>query len=203
MKTLLSLVSITLLLNVIPVALAQESANNTVVTTSPTPAKTTLRADIQAAKAAFQEKVSAIKDARKQALIEKIDTTLANNNTERTTRMQQSLATLAAILDRVGTRAASLSTPHDNITNAITTARNDITSAQTAVTTQAGKTYTMQITTDDTLRQAAQATIQQFRTDITATHQAVVSAQQAVLQAIHLLMQSESATLTPTALPTQ
>lgn len=135
----------------------------------------------------FKEKVAALKDQRKKTIVERVDERIPEINSNRTTQMSNALARMNDILDRISTKAAALKAQGKNTTaldQAITTARNAITTSQTAVNTQAGKTYTISITTEDTLKTTVGATLKQLTTDLQATHKTVIAAREAVRKAI-------------------
>lgn len=181
-----------LLLSITPVAFAQ--INLAVTSTSPT--RATLREELhtnrQAARDAFKQKLTTIKDERKQALVEKIDTSMQEINSRRTTQMTAALTRLSTIIDHVASKAG------DNVEAkaAVATAQTAIATAKQAVAAQLAKDYVITITGETTLGQAVKTTIQSLRTDLQATHAIVVSAQQAVIQAIKFVQKEQQ--ITPT-----
>lgn len=137
------------------------------------------------ARNAFKEKLSLIKDTRKKTIVDKVDTHIQEIETKRTTQMNEALTRLTTILDRVSTKVTT-TTPQSS-KDLISTARMKIETAKTAVETQKNKDYVIQITTDASLAQAVKATLQTFTTDIRTTHQTVVDARSAVIEAIKSL----------------
>lgn len=118
----------------------------------------------------FKAKLQTIKDARKKALVEKIDTKLANMNVKHTDRFTQVLSNLQTLLDKI-TQASGVDG---------TTAQAAIDAAKVAVENQAAKTYTITISTETALRSDVGAVTSQLRQDLTATHKTVIDAKQAV-----------------------
>lgn len=170
---------------------------------TPTPSlrsqiKTQLQTLNQDARDQFKTKLAQIKDAHKQTIVSRVDTRIQTINTKRTKEMLDSLDRLSTILDRAVAKGASL-TPVPSQEAVTTTARDKITASQTAVTAQQAKQYVIALTTDDALRQNVTATLLTFKTDITATHQSVLDAKEAVITAIKSL---EPAETTPTNTPT-
>jgi len=158
--------------------------------------KPTLQAQRQDARQDFKDKLAQIKDARKQTLVNKIDTRIETINTNRTQAMSKSLTQLSAILDRVVSKSATL-TPAPTM-DKVTLAKEKLSAAQTAVTAQAAKQYVISITNDSTLKTDVMTTLTTFRTDITATHKTVLDAKQAVIDAIKSLEPEEKTSTTPT-----
>lgn len=148
--------------------------------------KSDLKDKMQQAREEFKTKMAAIKDQKKQQLIANLDARIATMNKNRTSEMSDRLDRLTLILGKISTKEASLKTEGKNTTTLasdISAAQAAIDAAKTAVTNQAAKDYTMNITTDAALKNAASATIQQYKTDITAVFLKVKAAHQAVVKA--------------------
>jgi len=156
-------------------ALAQTSTQNQSL-------RNDLREARTSARVAFRAKLAQIKDTRKQALVDKIDTHIQEINTRRTTQMSEALIRLTAILDRINTKATA-STSQTSL-DLITDARTKIVTANTAVDAQKDKDYVVQITTDSLLGQAVKTAFQSFSSDINTTHQTVVDARLSVIESI-------------------
>lgn len=116
----------------------------------------------------FRVKLQTIKDQKKKALVERIDTKLNNVNIKHTDRFAQVLSNLQTILDKMSGDADK------------TNAQDAIDTAKAAVAAQAAKTYTITITSETSLRSDTGAVTSQLRLDLSATHKAVVDAKQAV-----------------------
>jgi len=159
----------------------------------------TLKSDYQQAKSsartAFKEKLSQIKDTRKQAIVDKVDSRIQEVNTKRTTQMSEALIRLTTILDKVSTKVTATTSPAAK--DLLTTARTKIATAKTTVETQKSKEYVFQITSDATLGQVVKTTLQTFSADMSATHKTVVDARSAVIDAIKAI-QTENTSVTST-----
>ena len=186
MKTLASISSLlALFLFLTPVASAQINPG----AISGTPTRTVLKQELltnrQATREEFKQKLAALKDERKQAIVEKIDTAMQQINSRRTAQMTAALERLSEILDRIADKAGD----DPSVATAITNAQTAITTAKQAVETQQTKDYIITITGETTLGQTVKTAIKSLRTDLEATHATVKTAQQAVIQVAKLVMQ--------------
>lgn len=116
----------------------------------------------------FKAKVAEIRDQKKKALVERIDTKLANANLKHTDRFAQVLSNLQAILDKMSTDVDK------------TGAQSSIDLAKAAVEAQAAKTYVITISTESALKLDVGAVTSQLRLDLVSTHKLVIDAKQAV-----------------------
>lgn len=163
-------------------------------------AKSELKDKTSEARDDFKAKVSAIKDEKKKQIINNLDLRIGTINTNRTNEMTKILERLTTVLGKISTKEAALKSEGKNTTKLaadITSAQSAIDAAKQAVTEQAAKTYTMNITTDTALKSAASTTIQQFMTDMKAVRTKVLAAQQAVVKAYKDLGQLMGVTPTP------
>ena len=134
-------------------------------------------------KEVFQQKLAAIKDAKKKILVQKINDKIADLNKRATNKMSLGLTNISTILTNLDTRAKNMKTAGKDTTAydaASLKAKNAITTAAAAVSAQAAKTYTVTITTEGALKINVGATVSQFRLDLVAVHKLVVDAKQAV-----------------------
>lgn len=153
----------------------------------------------------FKAKISAIKDEKKQQIVTNLDSRIAAINQKRTTELSERLDRLTSVLGKISTKEATLKSEGKDTTKLasdITSAKSAIDAAKQAVTDQAAKVYTMNITTDATLKTAASTTIQQFMTDMKAVRAKVLAAQQTVVKAHKDLGQLMGVTPTPTSTAT-
>ena len=134
------------------------------------------RAEIETERNQFKIKVQAIKDQRRKTLVQNIDARIAEVNKRITDNFTDTLNRLQTYITK-----ASQATQDPKVLSDINNAQDAINLAKTAVSNQAGKVYTMQITDDLSLRLNAQTTVGQFRQDILATYKTVVDAKTAVL----------------------
>lgn len=130
---------------------------------------------IQERKDLFKERLQTIKDARKRLLTQTLDEKIAAANAKHTARFSDVLTRLQEALDKI---KPDVKDP--KILSDIKTAQSKIDLAKAAVTSQAAKVYTIEITDEATLRKNVGATISQFRKDLMQVHKLVVDAKQAV-----------------------
>lgn len=141
-------------------------------------------------KGAFQRELSLIKDTRKQAIVDKINTDCQTVNQRRTTVMTDMLARLSLILTNVSNRSASAAASGKDTTsvdNAVATAQTAIADAQTVVAAQAGTTCTITITGDSTVKSDVGKGISALQQALQVVYQKVLLARKAVSDAIHAL----------------
>lgn len=151
-----------------------------------------VKADIRAN---FREKLIQIKNTQKQKIVGRIDERITSSNTKRTAQMEDALNRMSTILDKLDTKIAT-STPPQSTKDIVSTAHTQIDSAKSLVETQKTKDYVIELTTDTALRNDVKAALQQYISDIRSTHQAVIDARTAVINAIKSF-KSGIATITP------
>lgn len=131
----------------------------------------------------FRARLSTIRDAKKKAIVERIDQRMVEINANRTAIMLRHLTKIEEILARIETRVNDLSTSGKDVATirtAITTARAAITTARTAVNAQAAKNYAIDITTEANLGSAVSSVRTAFAKDLQTAHQSVVTARKSV-----------------------
>ncbi|MDO8661180.1 MAG: hypothetical protein Q7K43_04780, partial [Candidatus Woesearchaeota archaeon] len=133
------------------------------------------KAEMQALRVQFKERVQTIKDTRKQGVTQKLDADIARANLKHTTKFNEVLARLQRMLDKIAPDAKDPKTLSD-----IKSAQAKIDLAKVAVANQAAKEYTIEITDETTLRKNVGTTISQFRQDLMQVHKLVIDARQAV-----------------------
>ena len=134
----------------------------------------------------LQEKLQTFKDEQKKARIEKIDEKLAQINTRRTDRWVEALEKLAGIVDRLDAKVATAETEGKDVTTAkltIEDARDAIATAQSTVSSQAGKDYTVSLTDESTAKNLVGKTVSGMQADLRAVHKAIIDARKAVMTA--------------------
>ena len=135
----------------------------------------------------FKEKIAQIKDARKKNLVERISNNITNSNTKLTSKMAQALTRMENILTNLKNKSTVFKAAGEDtaaLETAIAEAGQAITTAQSAVNTQAQKEYAETISDENILRSVIGKMVSQFRLDISTTHKTVVDAKQAVSKAI-------------------
>lgn len=168
----------------------------------------------------FQTRMAAIKDEKKQALVEKIDARITSANKNRTDFMASVLERLSAMVTKLTERSDKAKTAGKDVSaveEAITNAQTAISKAQEAVAAQAGQDYVITIASDNTLKTTVGDAVSNFEEDIRSVHALVVSAKQSVQEIVRELMKlngeklsgtpekvaSPSVSLSPTAVPIQ
>lgn len=149
----------------------------------------------------FRARLSAIRDAKKKAIVERVDQRLAQTNTSRTGIMTRHLIKIEEILNRIETRALGVEKDGKDITavkTAIASARTVIASAKTTVAAQAAKIYAIDITTEANLGSAVSSVRIAFAKDLQAAHQSVVAARKAVREVLTVLAKVVGEKLTNT-----
>lgn len=131
----------------------------------------------------FRARLSAIRDAKKKTIVERVDKRIGELNTNRTATMLRHLTKIEEVLGRIEARTNTVATSGKDVTDvrtAITKARDAIAAAKTTVNAQAAKTYTIEVTTEANLGSAVSAVRTQFAADLQTAHQAVVTARKSV-----------------------
>ena len=172
----------------------------TLIVVSPALAQTATRSG-KLSREEFRSRISAIRDEKKKAIVERVDKRIAEINTNRTGIMTRHLTKIEEVLNRIEARALEVEKNGKDISavkTAITTARTTIVASQTAVSAQAAKTYTIDITTEDKLGSAVSAARTALAEDLQTTHQTVVTARKAVRDVLTALAKIVGEKLTNT-----
>lgn len=151
---------------------------------------------VQQKREEFKTRLQTIRNEKKKAVVERIDTKIANTNEVHTVRFTSILLKLQSILDRVSQKASEAKANGKDTTaldSSIVSAQAAIDSAKAAVSAQAAKTYAIQISDEATLRNSVGTTTSQFRKDLRDVHKAIVEAKQAVQNAVRELAKVASA----------
>lgn len=149
----------------------------------------------------FQDKITAIKDGAKKAIVERLEGKFTALNLRQTTRMKERLDRLASVASRLQDRIAQLKANGQNTTSAetaIAEAQKAIETSTIAVDAQASKEYIPQIASESTLRQTVGVTSNQLKTDLAATHKTVITAHQAVVKAHQSIVALRKLPMSPT-----
>ncbi len=143
-------------------------------------------ANFKARREEFKEKLQTIKDEKKKTLTERIDTKFSTINKNRTARWVESLNKLSEITGRLDGKIASAEAAGKDVASAqaaLEKANDAIATAQSAVSSQAGKEYVIEITDEKGLRLAVGKVMSQLQADLRATHKTVIDAKKAVMKA--------------------
>ena len=153
-------------------------------------AKEAAREERQAARDEFRERLAEIKDAQKREVLEHVGQVLDQINERWTAHFDNVLSRLSEILVKIGTRADKLEEDGQDVASvrdAIADAEAAIEAAQDAIDTQAGNSYVIDITDEESLKDDVKSTRDELHTDLTATRDEVRTARQAVHDAFQAL----------------
>jgi hypothetical protein len=136
----------------------------------------------------FKEKLQEIKDTRKKQILEKINNRICVVNKNRLVLATKHLDKIEEILDKVASRSAG-------IEEAITIARQTISEARTAITTQSEKDCTIAISGDELkLGVEVRSAVGTFGDELKAVHTKIKDARMAtavVIQKLALILGGE------------
>ena len=149
------------------------------------------RVRIASREAELRDRLAKFQDQRKAQITQKVSENLNRINKNRTDEMKKHLETLSGILGKVETRASSSATTSTTLATAVASASDAISNAQSAVANQASKDYTINATSEATLRADVKVKRDQLFSDLTAVRQQVISSREAVANAIKTLLASK------------
>lgn len=141
--------------------------------------------NVDAKRTELQQKLAGIRDNQKTAIVQRLDSRFVNANNLATDRWTSALEVMSSMLERASSQAADLKDSGVNtfaLDSALTRAQTALTTAETAVATQAQKTYVLNVTTEEALKMNVGSTVSQFRLDLSNTYNSVVAAKQALKQ---------------------
>ncbi len=139
---------------------------------------------------AFRQKLSTLRDAKKKAQTERINTTLNDVNTKRTNTLLSYINRLTDILTKVQTRtteARASGKDTSKVDAAIAKAQADIATAKSAILAQAGKQYTATISSETSLKSDMGQAMSQLQADVGSVKDLVTAAHKSVSDAIQTL----------------
>ncbi len=167
------------------------------------------REEFREKKQEFRERLSEIRDEKKKEILEHLDNRINEIKTHRVDQMTKHLNKISEVLEKVVGRAADAKANGKDtsaVDAAVTIAQAAIGAAQSCLTTQAGKQYVIELTTEENAKTDVGAVHQQLRADLTVCHQLIVAARQSVRTAIqalsHVLGAVEEPQVSPTVVPT-
>lgn len=127
--------------------------------------------------------IQAMRDARKQKVVERVQERLGNVNERRMDHFDRVLNRLSTILDKIQSRTEKAKAEGKNVSSietAISSARTALLTAQAAVDAQKVKIYQITVTDDGTAKGEVETVIKQLHADIKTVYDTVVAARQAV-----------------------
>lgn len=137
----------------------------------------------------FRLKLQEIKDTRKQKIAENLNNSYVNINNRWTTHFKNVLERLTKILDKVKIKAENQK--NQEALNSIEDIYKQITLAETLVENQAGKTYTIEITSEDKLGEAAKAVHSQLKEDLQALREEIKNIRDSIHKVVISLNQPQ------------
>lgn len=135
----------------------------------------------------FRLKLQEIKDTRKQKIVANLDRSYVNINNRWTTHFKNVLERLTKILDKVKIRAENQK--NSEALSLIDGIYKQIKLVETAVEEQAGKTYTIEITSEDKLGEAAKTVHSQLRNDLQELREQIKDIRESIHKVIQTLKQ--------------
>jgi len=160
---------------------------------------------IKTEREALKVKLQSIKDERKKAAVERIDTRLGEINANRMNELTKALDKIEGVLRRVSDRADRAVDKGIDVAavkTAVTQADTAIASARSAVTAQTGKTYPLAVAGEATLRTDVKSSRDALEKDLRAVREAVKAAHEAVRNAAVTLAQTPRINEVPTTMGT-
>ncbi len=140
------------------------------------------KAKIASREASLKAKLQKFKDKRKADLTQRISTNLNMINKNETEHMLKNLDTMSSILDKL---EAILN--NSEASAAIASARQTIATTSAVVNEQAQNDYTIQVSSESTVRSDAKAKRDQLFNDLRAVRKEVIDAKQSIMRIFRLV----------------
>lgn len=134
----------------------------------------------------FKDQLQQFKDEKKKEIVERINTKLNERNKTVTDKMAATLERMLEFLKKMDKRVTKAeSEGHDmkTVRSLMSAAQTAIEEAQSAVTAQAGKDYTITLTDEDNAKTDVSSTVKQFQSDLQALYKQMMTTRQTVLKA--------------------
>lgn len=141
-------------------------------------------------RAEFKKKLETVKDEKKKQIAERLDSQMAELNSRRVQNFTDTANRLNEILNKIVTHTDKVELAGGDVSSvrtSITAAQGATESARAAITTQAGKTYVVAITTEANLKNDVGAVRQKLETDLKTVRVALQSVRDAVKKAAQSL----------------
>jgi hypothetical protein len=151
-----------------------------------------LKTTIEQKKQELETKLKTVRDEAKKQAVGRIFANLNALNEKTTNHLLNVVDQIESVLDRVKSRtdkAEANSLNVSSVRTVIAAATISIGTARTAIQQQAGKSYSVAVTDEATLRQAGQTAREQLRSDLKAAEASVKAARDAVRVAAVALAQ--------------
>lgn len=164
--------------------------------------KDELKTKVETKREELKQRLEKIKDEKKKQAVERIDRHMDALNDRMLKHYVNVLDKLSEVLVRISERADRAEERGVDVSvvrTAIDTANGAITAAKSAVETQSGKTYTIQVGTESTLKVDVGKARQALHNDLVAVRSTVKAAHEAVRNAATTLAQLPRPILTPEA----
>ncbi len=148
-----------------------------------------VRANIASREAALKQKLQQFRNKEKANIAERISTNLNKINERRTGEMLNNLERMAGIVSKLEAKvneSSSKGKDTTTVSEAISKAKAKIEVAKAAATTQKGKDYTVNATTEDKLKTDVSASRNLLHQDLLSVHNLVVDARKGVADAIKI-----------------
>ena len=163
-----------------------------------------LQEQIKEKKETLKERLKIVKDERKKQTVEKLDQRMDALNEKMTSHFSEALKKIDDLLVRIGERANRAEENGIDVSavrSAITSVSTSIEASRAAIAVQAGKTYTITITSETGLRQDVGVIRQQLNQDLRAVQTTVKAAHENARKAATALAQLPKPTLTSSPTP--
>lgn len=151
-----------------------------------------MKAGIEERKTALKEQLTKVKDERKKQTVLDINTRLEELNTRKLDHFSKSLDKLGEASEKITSRADKAEGRGLNVATvrvAITDALKAIEVSRLAIQAQAGKTYTITVTTENNLRADVSKVRKALHDDLSSVRETVKTAREAVRKAATTLAQ--------------
>lgn len=152
--------------------------------------KDEVKAKREEAKEKFQESLKKIKDEAKRAKVETIANTIPEINIKTTDRASEQVKKIETVLVAIESRtdkAAASGIDVSKVRALISSAETAIASARAAIVVQVGKTYSVTIVSDTTVKSTLETTRDGFRADVKIMNTAIKAAHEATRKAAEAL----------------
>jgi D-mannonate dehydratase len=136
---------------------------------------------------ALQAKLQVVKDANKKAVVEKLYNNINDLNSNFVNAWTKNLSDLSSYVSALVSKASTASTTADltAFNNAVTSANAAIAAAQTALTAQAAKTYTITVSTEANLKTDVSSVRNRLNGDLKSLRDLMQSAHSAVVKVLN------------------